>query len=185
MANPTSDKTLWRPAEITARRGIDIDLAPDAEARAALAADLGILALPEARLHGRLSPEGRADIRLEARLDAVAVQACVVTLDPVRTRIGETVLRRYLAEMPPPSGDETEMPEDDTAEPLGARIDLGEVLREALALALPPYPRSAAAPAGDAAFGPDGAGPAAEERVKPFAGLADLLGRPPGDGDEG
>ena len=180
---PTGDgasKMTWRPTEVSARRGVDIDIAPDAEARAALAADLGILGIGDLRLTGRLQPEGRQDFRLDARMRAEVDQACVVTLAPVRSVIEEPVQRRFLAEMPAPSGDEVEMPEDDSAEPLGSVIDLWGMLREALLLALPPYPRAAAAEAGAADTTQSGAENPVGTR-RPFAGLSDLLAKG-GDG---
>ena len=49
-----------------------------------------------------------------------------------------------------PDGDEVEMPEDDTVEPMPEVIDLAEVAAEALALALPLYPRAPGADFGQA-----------------------------------
>ncbi len=83
------------------------------------------------------------DWRLEAKLGATVVQPCVVTAEPVTTRIDDPVTRRYLAQMPEPQGDEVEMPEDDSAEPLPDVLDLSAVMAEALALALPLYLTSA------------------------------------------
>jgi uncharacterized metal-binding protein YceD (DUF177 family) len=71
------------------------------------------------------------------------VQPCVVTLAPVTTRIEEPVERRFRADLPePPQGAEIEMPEDDALEPLPETLDLGRVMTEALALAIPEYPRA-------------------------------------------
>ena len=170
-----SGKAVWRPTEVTARRVVEVEIAPDAQARAELADDLGILGIGALRLTGTLRPEGTRDFRLDARLRAEVEQPCIVTLDPVRTPIDEPVLRRFLAEMPDPAGVEVEMPEDDSAEPLGAVIDLNDVLREALALALPPYPRSPKALAADAQS--DIPAAAEGDRQRPFAGLSDLLGK--------
>ncbi len=171
---------LVRLAE-AGRRPQAVALAPDADARAALADRLGISAIRKLRLEGTLEPEGRRDWRLEAVLGATVVQPCVATLAPVSTRIDETVVRRYLAEMPdPPAGDEVEMPADDTDEPLPAVLDLGAVMAEALALALPAYPRAPGVTTGDALAGPPGARPLTDEEARPLAGLRRLL-----DGDEG
>lgn len=164
-----------RVAELAGRKPTRLRLTPDARARAAIAAALKVTALDNLRLEGELRPLGRRDWELAAELRARATQPCIVTLAPVVTEIREHVLRRYVADLPEPTGDEVEMPEDDTVEPLPAVIDAGLVLIEALALALPQYPRAPGAELGAAAFTPPGAEPLVEEKLKPFAGLSDLL----------
>ncbi|MBD3765028.1 MAG: DUF177 domain-containing protein [Rhodobacterales bacterium] len=166
-----------RPADLAARRPLAVDLMPDAAAMAAIAADLGLIGLRKLRLKGQMIPQGRTDWRLQAELGATVVQPCVVTLDPVTTRIDEPVLRRWLADWTPPQGDEVEMPEDDTTEPLTAVIDLGAVLVEALALALPLYPRAPGAELGSLVAAEPGVVPLTDQDVKPFAGLAALKNR--------
>ena len=69
------------------------------------------------------------------------------------------------------------MPEDDEAEPLPAVLDLSEVMQEALALALPAFPRAEGVELGEAVYTEPGAEPMTEEKVKPFAGLAALKKR--------
>lgn len=168
-----------RAAALSRRAPHAFDLRPDAAARARLAADLGIAALPALAFAGRLSPEGREDWRLEGELRATAVQACVVTGAPVTTRIAAPVLRRYLAGWIEPEAAEAEIPEDDSAEALPAVIDPGAAMREALSLSLPDYPRSPDAPP-PGAPPPPAAGGAA--RPNPFAALAALKpARSPGD----
>ena len=66
--------------------------------------------------------------------------------------------------------------EDDEIEPLAERIDLGLVATEALALALPAYPRKPGAELGPAASAPPGPAPP-RTRAKPFAALAALRGK--------
>lgn len=173
-----------RRAALPQRKPFRFDLAPDAGERAAIATALGLLDLPSVRLTGELRPAGRADFALSARLEAEIVQACIVTLEPVAGRLSEPVERRYLADWHEPDAEETEVPDDDSAEPLGEVIDLGAVLTEALALALPLYPRAPGADfAGQIAAAP-GADPLTDEKLRPFAGLSELLGKPkpPGDG---
>ena len=112
---------MLRIAELPAGEPHGFRVEPDAAARAAIAEALDLSALRKARLEGRLVPEGRRDWRLEATLGATVVQPCVVTLEPVTTRIDVAVTRRFLAEPPPvPEADEVEMPEDETLEPLPA-----------------------------------------------------------------
>lgn len=185
MPQPPAASHPIRLAAPGARRIHPFTLAPDAAARAALAADLGITAIGKLGFEGALTPEGRRDWRLEARLTATVVQPCVVTLDPVTTKIRETVTRRYMADWQEPRGDEVEMPGDDTAEALPDAVDPALVMAEALALALPAYPRASAAGEGQAAFAAPEDAPSADGLRRPFAGLADLLGARPDGGDGG
>lgn len=141
---------------------------PDAAARAALATEFDLSDLPRATLRGTVSPAPAGAWRLEGRLVATVIQPCGVTLKPVTTRIDEPVTRVFSPHAADPEGDEVEMP-DDEIEPLGTFIDLSAVLAEALALAIPPYPR---------ADGAEAALPELEaepDTRKPFAGLADLM----------
>ena len=153
---------------------------PDPQERATLIESLDLIELRKVRLEGALIPEGRADWRLEAHLGATVVQPCSVTLAPVTTRIEEPVIRRYLEHYAAPLETEAEMPEDETAEPLPESVDLAAVLAEALALALPPFPRAEGAAPGDLAHGPPGAAPIEDTQVNPFADLARLK-RPDGE----
>lgn len=151
------------------------DIVPDPETLAALRDRLELSGLRKVRLAGQIAPEGRDDWRLEARLGATVVQPCAVTLEPVTTRIEEEVVRRYLAQWTEPQDAEAEMPEDDTAEHRPEVVDLIAVLEEALALALPAFPRAPGAELEQTRAAPPGAAPledTAEET--PFAVLAEL-----------
>ena len=167
---------MLRPGDLRRTGGAAFAVEPDAEARAALARELGIRGLRSLRLRGRAEPSGRDDWRLVAHLGATVVQECVVTLDPVVTRIEEEVERLYVADLPAPPEPEAEMP-DDAVEPLPAAIDLMAVAREALALALPAYPRAPGAELEQARFAADGVEPMSDEAARPFAGLAALRDR--------
>ncbi|WP_126976768.1 YceD family protein [Frigidibacter oleivorans] len=184
---PPAGRTPWslpfRVSDLAARKPTRFTHEPGAEARAALAAELGISDIPRLSFRGELSPKGRSDWHLTATLQATVVQPCVVTLTPVTTRLSEPVERRFLADMPEPEAEEMEVPEDDSAEPLPAVIDAGTVMAEALALALPPYPRAGNAELGAVQATPPGAEPIVEEKLRPFARLADLMRRDGTDGD--
>lgn len=176
--DPASYLRPMRTADLAQRKPTRFELRPEGAALEALAAATGAAALSDVRFAGELRPSGRHDWILEGRLTAEAVQPCVVTLAPVATRIAEEVRRRYLSEMPEaPEGGETEMPEDETVEPLSGVIDPGRVMEEALALALPLYPRAEGAALGEAVFAEPGVAPLREAEVKPFAGLAALRDR--------
>jgi len=174
---PTGAPRPLKMAALSRHQPFTFLLEPDAGARAALAETLGISQVRKLRFSGELIPEGRGDWLLRADLGATVVQPCVVTLAPVTTRIDQTVTRRYLARWQEPEvGSETEMPEDDTVEPLPELLDLAGVMAEALALALPDYPRVAGANLGEAVYTEPGVEPLTEEKIHPFAGLAGLAG---------
>jgi uncharacterized metal-binding protein YceD (DUF177 family) len=160
---------------------------PDAQTRADLAVSLGAEALRKLRFEGELSPRGKEGWDLTARLGVTAVQPCIVTLEPVTTRIDTEVVRRFVPAHlldAIDAGSEMEMPEDDTVEPLGDVIDLDAIMNESIALALPAYPRKDGAALEDAQFAEDGVTPMTDEDVKPFAGLAALREKMQGgDGD--
>ncbi len=149
-------------------------LRPDEAARAEIIARLELLGLRKLSFAGAVAPDGSRDLVLTAKLGATAVQACVVTGEPVTTRIDTQVTRRYLADFEEPEGDEIEMPEDDSAEPLPASIDLGAVMEEALSLALPDFPRAEGVDAVDLTVTEPGVAPMTDEDAKPFAGLKAL-----------
>jgi uncharacterized metal-binding protein YceD (DUF177 family) len=163
-----------RVADLATRKPTRFDLSPNEADCALIAALIGISAVRKLRFKGELRPAGKHDFTLEAQLGATVVQPCVVSLAPVTTRIDEPVIRRYINGLEQPDADETEIPEDDSIEPLPDVIDVGAVLLEALALALPPYPRAKGADLGEAVFAAPGTAPLRNEDLRPFAGLAGL-----------
>ena len=181
-ADPAAFSHPFRVAALPARKATHFDLRPGETALAAIAGALGLLGLGALSFRGELRPAGRRDWVLEADLAATATQACVVTLAPVPSRIAERIVRRYVADLPEPEAEEVEMA-DETVEPLPAVIDAGEVMVEALALALPCYPRAEGAEFSAAEARPKDAAPLDdEETTRPFAGLADLM-KKGGSGD--
>lgn len=175
MTDDPSPQTVLRVATLSQRRSHDFDIAPTRQACAEIARDLGLTELRKLRFKGALLAVDGADWQLDARLGATVVQPCVVTLAPVSTRIDTQVNRRFVANwVEPEAAEEVEMPEDVSTEKLGSMIDLGAVMREALALALPDYPRSPGAALEQSTFAAEGVTPLRDEDTKPFAGLASL-----------
>ena len=148
--------------------------APSADERKAIANDLGLIKLSKLTFTGMMTGVGTRDWQLSGKLGATVVQPCVVTLEPVTTRIDEDITRTFLADWEDPEDPEVEMPEDDTIEPLRAEIDLGAVVSEALALSLPAFPKAPDAHFEDITVTEPGATPLTDEAAKPFAGLAAL-----------
>lgn len=164
----------FRVAAISGRTSTHVKFRPSAPERKAMAQALQLLDLPALSFDGEIRPLGKRDLVLVGKLTARAVQACVVSLAPVPCEVSEELRRKYLADWQEPEGDEVEIPEDD-GEPLPEVIDAAAVVMEALALALPLYPRAPGAALGAAVFAEPGAAPLRDEDLRPFAGLANLL----------
>ena len=173
-SSPMAKTTVLRLADLPTRKDTQINYIPDAEAMKLLATEMDLSALRKMRLEGTLQPLGNKDCQLQARLGATVVQPCVVTLEPVTTRIEETIFRQYLSGWEAPTDAEAEMDGDDTSEPLPEALDLAEIAAEVLALAVPRYPRAEGATLGQTDFTESGIEPMTDEDVKPFAGLASL-----------
>ena len=173
---------IIRFGDLPADRDYEFSLDPDARNRSDIALALNIPKIRKLRFAGRLSPLGAKDWHLAASLGATVVQDCVVSLQPVTTRIDEPVERSYLAALPATTdNEEIEMPEDETHEPLPPELDLGQVMLEALALALPQYPRAPGVDPLEITFTEPGVTPLEDEATKPFAGLAGLRNKLSGD----
>ncbi|UWQ11998.1 DUF177 domain-containing protein [Aliiroseovarius crassostreae] len=173
-----------RVADLPPNEATPFEIIPSEAQCRAIAADIGVPALRKIRFTGTLAPMGKRDWKMKARLGATVTQDCVVTLAPVTTRIEDEVSRHWIAGLvTAPEGDEVEMPDDVTQEPLGVEIDLGEVLIEALALALPLYPRAEGAALEAQNFTEPGNTPMTDEAARPFAGLAGLRDKLSGESD--
>ena len=101
--------------------------------------------------HGAAGERGAGLLRLGGHLSAEVSQACVVTLEPVASRVEVDFNLLYSLEpgpAPAPEGvaaaEVVVDPEaEDPPEPLGpGGLDLGEAVAQHLALALNPYPRA-------------------------------------------
>lgn len=159
-------------------------MVPDAAILKAIAAELGLLRLNKVRFTGEISATGKSDWKLSAKLGATVQQPCVVTLEPVTTRIEQEVQRLFVSDVPDyEAGSENEMPEDDSVDILGNYIDLGEIMVEALALHLPTYPRADGVEAENAVFTEPGKTPMSDNEARPFAGLEALRDKLAKDSD--
>lgn len=163
----------YRSALVSGRKTLRFTFAPDTAARAQIAAALNLLELPEFQFKGELAPLGRADVVLRADVTALVVQACSVTLAPVRSKLADHTEVRFQFDYVAPAADEWEIPADDS-EAMPESIDVAAIGIEALALALPLYPRARGVEFEEAAFAAPGVEPLRSEDLRPFAGLAGL-----------
>lgn len=164
-----------RVADLATRKPNRFKLSLDQDVRAQIAQWAEVEEVRMLNFEGEISAKGRSEWVLTGKLAARVKQSCVITAEPVMTEIREDVLRRYRDDLPDPTSEEAEIPDDDALESLGAVIDLGHVALEALELAIPLYPRAKGAELGAATADPEGAEPMGEDVIKPFAGLVDLL----------
>jgi len=154
-------------------RGVELSLSPDAAERVRIAAWLNALEVPRLDATIRLARLDDDVYRYDAELTAEVVQACVVTLEPVRSLHSGAATRRYrvMAKAPrrPSRGVEIDVGNDeDAAEVLfSSLLDVAAPVLEELSLMLDPYPRAPGVtfePPKDESKGPD----------YPFAVLAKL-----------
>ncbi|WP_170382938.1 YceD family protein [Ruegeria atlantica] len=169
-----SNQTSLRVADLPQNASTPFDLRSDAKALEAIKDELGLLGLRKLSFVGDVRAQGKRDWVLTGKLGATVIQPCVVTLEPVTTRIDIPVTRTFVADWVDPEEPEFEIPEDDDTEQLGAEIDPALVMIEALSLALPQYPRKDGAELGQADFTEPGKQAMTDEDVKPFSGLAGL-----------
>lgn len=162
-------------ADIPVNGEYSFDLDLSTAEREAMVAALGLLGLSKLRFSGTLQTPTSGTVTLLANLGATVVQPCVVTLEPVRTRIDERV-RRVFVQGAEEEDDHRQLLEDEDTdiEPLFDPIDLIGVMTEAIALSLPPYPRKDGAELSVSNYAAPGTEPMTDEAAKPFASLGAL-----------
>lgn len=174
MKQPPPSQTALRVADLSQNTTTVFDIRPDAARMKEVAAELDLSGLRKLSFKGGLKGEGQADWRLNATLGATVIQPCSVTLEPVTTRIDVPVTRLFQRDFADVDAPEVEMHEDETIEELGRWIDPAAVMIEALALAVPLYPRAPDAVLGEVVVSEPGIKPMTDEDARPFAGLASL-----------
>ena len=158
------------------------EISANDDERAALARRFGLQALD--RLSATLTVRRVRDdmFHVSGRLSAAVVQQCVVTLEPLRSSLDESVAATFVkpravaAKGKAGAAEEgLDSLEDEGPEPMdGDLIDLGEAVAQQLAVSLDPYPRAPGAsleavlPRGRAAETEE------EKRPSPFAVLESL-----------
>lgn len=171
-------------ADLPTKRETTFSLAPDSELLKIIADRLGLRGLRKLRFVGELTPIGRSDWQLTAKLGVTILQDCVVTLERVSTRVDETVTRNFTKDEPEfEEGSELEMPDDVSFELLGDIIDPGEIMVEALALVIPEFPKTEGAELGESNFTTPGVTPMDDAEARPFAGLKALQEKLENGGD--
>ena len=166
--------------------GAAIRIEADAAERARLSERFGLLGLDSlsAVLH-LTAEEGGTLFRLEGTMAAEVIQACSVTLKPLKSRIEGPLERHYTTaeeRESEPAGEDFDIDAEEPPEQIiGGKIDLGEAVAEQLALELPPFPRKPGIDFADYSAGPensDVSSDGGEENIHPaggpFAALTEL-----------
>jgi uncharacterized metal-binding protein YceD (DUF177 family) len=129
--------------------GYDADIIASPDERKRLAEWAGVDEVLRLEGHVTMRPQSRTRFVVETEFETDIVQSCVVTLEPVHSRIARSFTRelhlspglhRYADKggpAPPMSGEE-----DSPDEIESLRYDLAGPLREEFALAIDPYPRA-------------------------------------------
>jgi uncharacterized metal-binding protein YceD (DUF177 family) len=124
--------------------GLHVDLTADSGTRDAVAAAVGVEAIPSLEANFDLIRIGADGVRLAGRVQATVVQSCVVTLEPLENRIDEAVELVFLPEPAGPADAAGLQPSEGEEPPemlKDGRIDLGAVAVEFVFLGIDPYPR--------------------------------------------
>jgi uncharacterized metal-binding protein YceD (DUF177 family) len=168
--------TSYYVAKLSSHKPVAFNLTPDSGKCEAIAQSLGLIGVRKLRFTGELKAQDKSDWLVKAKLGATVIQPCIATLDPVTTRIDQPITRLFVKEMPnqQSTSDGLEMHADDTLEQLHESIDIESIMIEALALALPDYPRSEDSALEQQNFAEPGVTPMTDKDTRPFAGLSAL-----------
>lgn len=126
--------------------GLHVDLTADPSAREAIAKVGGLTGLPRLQASFDLVRHGNDGVHVSGTVSATTDQACVVTLEPIRSEVEEDV---DLVFVPSVEGIESGSAQGalslDSADPPEALqdgvVDLGAIATEFLLLGINPYPR--------------------------------------------
>ena len=136
---------LSRPMAVAGLAETALDVEADAEEREALARHLGLVSLERLEAALLISPEGGM-IGVRGTLHAELTQSCVVTLEPVKSRIDASIQRLFGPNDRDGAGDEDvelTLESDDSPDPIiDGVIDVGHAVAEQLALEIDPFPRA-------------------------------------------
>lgn len=157
--------------------GLHREIEADDRTRAAMAEAAGLRGIASVRAAFDLAHQSGGRVRVAGRVQAMVMQTCVVTLEPVENEIDEEVdlLFAPAEEITPQIDADDSDGESTTAEPPepieNGMIDLGRLATDVLFLAIDPYPRKPGA-----VFEPQVAAPDPEDH--PFAALKGLQTTP-------
>lgn len=157
-------------------QGLDARKSASEAQRKAIAAELDLESLDALDATYRIEHLADGRFLLKGEIAARVTQACIVTLEPVKSEISAPFEVQFwpAADIPETGEGEREALEDDPPEPIEHhRIAVGRIVYETLGAAIDLYPRLP-----DAELERREAGNEEPEKTHPFAALAKLK-RPP------
>lgn len=173
MSRQTPETEFSRPLDVTRvpPQGSLERISAEPAELAELARRFGLPALHSLAAELKVSRWRGEGLKIKGRFTADLDQTCVVSLDNFRSGLTDEFEGFFLPAHGTASADSAVIEEGD-AEPFeNGIIDMGEVVAEAVALALDPYPRKPGVNFADV-IEDEGAEDAAEGRAtRPFAGL--------------
>lgn len=171
----TSQIEFSRPLDVTRvpPQGCTEKIAADPRECAALAARFGLPAVHGLSAELKLSRWRGEGLKLKGHLLADIDQICVVSLEAFRSTLEDRFESYFLPAKALAGADDAAIEEGD-AEPFeNGIIDMGEVVAEAMALALDPYPKKPGVTFADR-LEPESDAAGAGASPNPFAGLSRL-----------
>jgi len=122
---------------------------------------------------------------VRGRLVARIAQSCVVTLEPISSRVETDIERIYLPADALHEAHEVQVlpDEEDVPDFYTTSLDPAQLAVESLLLLIDPYPRTEGAELGQRSFSAPGVAPLDGKAGRPFAGLA-VLKRPANKDDD-
>jgi uncharacterized metal-binding protein YceD (DUF177 family) len=146
---PAAPEFSRRLAVAALREGGErLALEATAEERAALARRFGIEGVRSLTAALTVTPKAKGAVAVRGRVQALLDRTCVVTLEPLEEEIDAPLAILFRPEGAEGRELSLEAGGEDEEPYHGGAIDLGEAVAQTLALALDPWPRAAAAAAG-------------------------------------
>ena len=139
-----------------------------------LCLELNLINLQKFSFTGHLSDTGKGNWVLEAKIDTVVTQSCIVTFQNVSTRISEPFKRLFIKDWLVFDGSEGDFLSNIEKETLTDKVNLLSIATEELILSIPLYPRLKNLEPLNQNFPKSGIEELTDKEDKPFSSLSSL-----------
>ena len=129
-------------SKLISQKNHRFNLSPRKDTLEEISEKLGVLSLKDLSFSGQIYPINSHDLKLDAKLKAIVIQTCGISLEPMKTALETNVTRIFSRDW-----DESQLRLDETSIETSIErqkniINLMEILTEELALEVPLYPKS-------------------------------------------